>query len=260
MTFFRVVLLVHCFASVEASVCLPDTLIHSESRKGYELEYTSIDKSLKDEVIRWVETASDSIVHFAGASFPHSFMVTIFNSRLSLDRQWQADWGMPDFKSECWMVASGTGSRLDLLSPRVWKDEACEHDPTNEIEIERLIAHELMHVFHGQINPDHNFEGMDDVAWLIEGVAVYASGQLDSARMKPVVQSIMDAAYPKTLNQFWTGRNKYGNAGSLVRFIDQKYGRSILIQLLKATSTDSILNVLKIHEDELIAAWANSLN
>jgi hypothetical protein len=39
---------------------------------------------------------------------------------------WQKDWNEPRFKSECWMVASGVASKLDVISPKSWDKQACD--------------------------------------------------------------------------------------------------------------------------------------
>jgi hypothetical protein len=58
----------------------------------------------------------NSVNEFFGSGFSKSFDVYVHPSRLSLDSTWQKDWQMPEFKSECWMVASGTHNKLDLIS------------------------------------------------------------------------------------------------------------------------------------------------
>ena len=49
----------------------------------------------------------------------------------------------------------------------------------HEKRVQALIAHELVHVYHGQRSPRPDFHGMDDVGWFVEGLAVLASGQLE---------------------------------------------------------------------------------
>ena len=71
------------------------------------------------------------------------------------------DWNLPDFQSECWMIGSGMAHRLDFLSPRVWKTQACEHDPDDEVEIRQLLTHELVHVYHCQYLPTTHVEELE---------------------------------------------------------------------------------------------------
>ena len=153
------------------------------------------------------------------------------------------------------MVASGVAHRLDLLSPNVWSTEACEHNASDQTEIQQLITHETVHVFHGQYNPVPDFTGLDDLAWLIEGVATYASGQLDEKRMAGVKKLVLENRNPTKLAKFWSGKDKYGLAGSLVKFVDQKIGRKRLFELLKETNQDVILSNLGMTESQLIEEW-----
>jgi hypothetical protein len=39
-------------------------------------------------------------------------------------------------------------------------------------------------VYHGQFNPTRDFTGVDDLDWFIEGLAVFASGQLTKERLE----------------------------------------------------------------------------
>ena len=96
------------------------------------------------------------------------------------------DWGVDDFKSECWMVASGVSGKMDLLAPGVWKDQACEHSFADKLKTKQVIAHELFHVYHAQINPGNDFNNVTGLDWLVEGFATYASGQLDTGRISGV--------------------------------------------------------------------------
>lgn len=228
--------------------------------KDFNLHYTPADTGLTETLKNLVRSGMHSIGLFFGESFKKSFSVFLFPDRKSLDRQWRKDWNLPEFASECWMVASGVGHRLDVLSPRVWNLEACDHNPNDTVELRRLLTHELVHVFHGQHNRIPTFEGLDDIGWFIEGLATYASGQLDSLRMAQVRDLIRQDKAPTRLKDAWTGKYKYAIAGSLIRYIDQKYGRRILKDLLKCTNQNQILKTLKISETGLLAEWKDSIS
>jgi len=153
------------------------------------------------------------------------------------------------------MVASGVAKRLDVLSPQRWKQEACEHNGNDSVEIQQIITHELTHVFHAQYCINHTFDGMDDLAWLLEGVATYVSGQLTDEKIKSVKEQIAAGRSPETLADFWKGKVRYQQAGSLMMYIDQKYGREKLFALLSLTSLHEMMKTLNTTEKELIAAW-----
>lgn len=226
--------------------------------KIYRLYYDIIDQAEANKIAYWLDEGTAEVTGFFNKEFNSEFKVYIFSDRDSLDAQWQKDWNMPGFKSQCWMVASGIGHRLDILSPRVWNSQACEHDTTDEEATRKLILHELVHVFHGQHNPSPTFENIDNIDWLLEGLAVYASGQLDEDRYDRARRSIQNGEVPAQLADIWKGADRYGFAGSIVQFIDRKYGRDMLTQLLGLTKAADVLEVLKTTEVELLESWINS--
>jgi len=81
----------------------------------------------KDAYVVLVDNGMHSVKHFFGSPYIKAFNIFIHPNRSSLDSAWQKDWNMPDFKSECWMVASGIATKLDMISPKTWDKEACEH-------------------------------------------------------------------------------------------------------------------------------------
>lgn len=222
---------------------------------NYTLHYTNADRYTAKQVERFVNKAGQEIPLFFSAGFKKEFDVYIFPSRASLEEQWRKDWKLPDFKSECWMIASGVSQRLDLLSPNVWQTQACEHNPADSAELQQVILHELVHVYHAQLNSSDNFEGMEPLSWLIEGLATYASGQLTDEKLKEVEKSFSRGNTPGSLDSIWMGKLRYQQAGSLVRYIDLRFGRDLLISLLPLTSESSILKMLGMDERTLIHDW-----
>ncbi|MFZ6000714.1 MAG: hypothetical protein ACOYW3_09405 [Bacteroidota bacterium] len=227
----------------------------SVAAKTYTVHYTQEDKAILTSITANISEGKKAIETFFGHAFIKPVNVFVFPHRDQLDAQWQKDWGAPDFKSECWMVASGVAHRLDLLSPNVWGKEACEHNLSDVQAVQQLVVHEMVHVFHGQHNPVPDFTGLDDLAWLIEGVATYASGQLDETRLASVRKLIQDGKSPISLAKFWSGKDKYGLAGSLVKFVDQRVGREELFTLLRETKQDAVLKRLNLTEAQLIDEW-----
>lgn len=226
---------------------------------GVDVQYQLIDATVADSLQVPVAEARRTIEAFFNQPFPKKFSLFVFSHRLQMDQQWQEAWNAPGFQSECWMVASGVADRLDLLSPAVWQSEACEHNPADREELQRLITHEMVHVYHGQQNPVPDFTGLDDLAWLIEGVATYVSGQLTEQRMNRVKQLVQANKAPQKLAQFWSGKDRYGFAGSMVKWVDQTVGRQQLLVLLKQTDQQKILDQIGFTETELIEAWRRSV-
>lgn len=196
---------------------------------------------------------ADRIEKFFGKPFPKPFAVEVFPSRGQFDAYFTRRWKVP--KTQPWMVASGVGDKLTILSRDVWKTQAAEHDPRDEAHYRELIAHELVHVYHGQLNPTGDFEGMDDLGWFVEGLAVYVSGQLEQSHKHGAAKALEAGKVPKALAQAWSGRHRYGVCGSMAQFIDQKWGRAALIDLLPAAKPEQLLQRLKVTESEFLKAW-----
>lgn len=226
-----------------------------EKQKGYTLMYSNADKENSKEYRAIIDSGIVSVQAFFGDTFKKEFEIYIHPDRQSLDSQWQKDWNMPDFKSECWMVASGVASKLDMISPKMWDKEACEHTYSNRLKTQQLITHELFHVYHGQLNASPDFSDVTGIDWFVEGLATYASGQCDSARIAEIKKAISENKIPASLDKFWTGKLKYGLSGSVVMYIDKKYGRDKLKELLKFNKGDVLLSTLGITEADLMNQW-----
>jgi hypothetical protein len=232
----------------------PDSWLVSK-QKGYALYYKSPDKESIHEYAGLIDRAKSQVNGFFNGDFQKEFNVFIHPDRASIDVQLSNDWGMPDFKTECWMVASGVSQRMDILSPKNWDKMSCEHSYQDSLKTNQLITHELIHVFHGQLNKSPDFSDVTGIDWFVEGLAVYGSGQCDHERMAAVRKAVTENAYPQTLDDFWTGKLKYGFSGSMVMFIDSKAGRDKLKNLLIYNRKADLLNYLGISETELLTEW-----
>jgi hypothetical protein len=202
-------------------------------------------------------TAAQQIQRFFGASFTDPIRFQVVPDRAAFDRA-VAKFGVG--QTECWMVGLGTADLMVLLSRRAWTTQACDHDPTDLPAIRQLIAHELVHVYHGQFNPTRDFTGIEDLDWFIEGLAVFGSGQLTEERLGAMQKAIVAGQFPASLSKVWTGPNRYGFAGSLARHVDRTWGRATTVRLLKVRSTAEALTLLGTTEASLLAAWRSSLD
>lgn len=227
--------------------------------RGYTLHYAQGHRGDADEVARRVDKGRGEVEAFFGSPCPRAFDLRVFPDRAPLTAYWRQAWGAPEFEPQCWMVASGTASALAILSPSAWKTEACEHDPEDRQATQKLITHELVHVYHGQVNPDPEFDGAEEIGWFVEGLAVYASGQLDEARLGRVRTALAAGKGPARLRDAWSGPDRYGFAGSLVSFLDRAQGRATLLRLMKLTSNGEILAALGLTEEELLSRWRADL-
>ncbi len=227
----------------------------TEKQNGYTLSYSNTDQENIKEYRAIIDNGIISVQTFFGDSFKKEFEIYIHPNRQSLDSQWQKDWNMPGFKSECWMVASGVASKLDLLSPKAWDKEACEHIYSDKIKTQQVATHELFHVYHGQLNASPDFSSVTGIDWFVEGLATYASGQCDTFRITEIKKAISENKIPLSLDKFWTGNLKYGLSGSVVMYIDNKYGRGRLKELLPFNKNTKLLDSLGISETDLLNEW-----
>jgi hypothetical protein len=204
-----------------------------------------------------LRSAQKRIESFFGHPFEKPFSVEIFPGRSKLDLYCKDRWQLP--KTERWMVAMGVADKLVILTPRVWKTQAIEHNPGDPTHFQELVAHELVHVYHGQHNPTGDFTGMDDLGWLVEGLAVYVSRQLEHGHKDAARKAISSGKAPAVLAKAWSGPYRYGVSGSMVRFVDRRYGRRVLWQLLGETKPEGVLHRLNLSEEQFLQAWRDSV-
>jgi len=219
--------------------------------------YVDRDKEIAVSLRQYIQQGQQKVERFFGQPFKSPFEVVVLPDRAAFDEYFRKRWSVP--QTEAWMVASGVADRLVILSPRVWKTQAVEHDPTDARHIQGLVAHEMVHVYHGQRNPRLDFEGMDDIGWFLEGLAVYVSGQLEGSHRTAATSAIEAGKAPTRLADAWSGRYRYGVSGSMVEFVDKHYGRDMVRRLLAVVSNEDALKDLELTEDEFIENWKASV-
>jgi hypothetical protein len=223
--------------------------------KNYTLHYKKADKKNRSEYVKLINTGVGSVQIFFGHPFTKKFDLYILPDRESFNEEWRKDYSDPGFKSECWMVASGVANKLILISPKTWNKVACEHDYKNIAETRELITHELVHVYHGQLNTSPDFSNTEGIDWFVEGVATYASGQMRAARITEIKNAVRENKVPALLDDFWKGKMKYALSGSVIMYIDHLYGRNKLKELLKYNKKTEVMNSLNTTEEKLLTGW-----
>jgi hypothetical protein len=198
-----------------------------------------------------------TVESFFGRPFARHFEVIVLPDRAAFDRALPAEWGLAP--TQCWMVACGVADRLWILSPSVWREQACEHDPDDAGHVRGIVTHELVHVFHGQANPSGDFSAVEGLDWFVEGLATYASGQLEEHHVLSAADAIRTGAAPQHLADAWKGKYRYGVSGSLVRYLDQRVGREVINQMLSATTQPQVLSLAGMSESELLSQWRESV-
>lgn len=256
VAFLQLIMVLNTTVSAAEYDTLTWQAIHDDN---YTIYYTRSDKDKVERLQYYLNSGFKNVSDFFQQPFIEKFAVYIFPDRNELNKQWQKDWNDPGFQSQCWMIASGVAHRLDILSPNAWTREACDHNGNDSIEIRQVIWHELVHVYHGQYNPNHTFTYIENLDWLVEGIATYVSGQLDQKRLQRIKYAIENNKTPSSLNDFWKGQDKYGLSGSMAAFIDKQLGRNKLFRLLQLTKKQEVLKSLDMTEEELISNWKRSL-
>lgn len=199
----------------------------------------------------------ERVEKYLGAPFSKPFRLVIAKDRAAFDAELAKRWKMP--ATQKWMVGAGGSEALVVLSPDRWKTEAVEHNGDSERELRELIAHELTHVYHAQRCPQPEFEGMDEMGWFVEGLAVVVSGQLEGAHRSAAKQAKEVNKLPNQLADCWSGPFRYGVCGSLVRYVEASKGRATIVRLLTAKSNAEALAMLGMTEEALLRDWATSI-
>jgi hypothetical protein len=194
----------------------------------------------------------ENALRFFGAPIVGELRIEMFPDRASLTAHWRRIFQSPGFQSECWMIASGNTGGIALLSPGAWAREACGHDAQDPLHRSRITHHEVVHVHHAQSNPAWGVTN-DGLGWLTEGLAVHASGQLDDESRALVRREVAAGRVPTRLVQVLPAG--YNWAGSLVEWIDRRYGRAALVDLLDETQEAAVLRRLDATESGLLEAW-----
>jgi hypothetical protein len=211
----------------------PDIVIHS---------------SIHDPaILGYVQEGKRIVEKFFGGPFKEQIKLEVFSDRSQLDDAFAKRWKAP--KTEKWMVASAVADTFYLLSPTVWKTQAVEHDPGDKDHVQRIITHELVHMYHAQHNKDREMEKVDGIGWFVEGLATYASGQMEHEQKGKLLER------PSSLSTAWSGKNRYALSGSLVAYIDHSYGRKTLIALLPAQTEAQILKRLRVSATTFLENW-----
>ena len=244
------------FAAASSALCLaPDC--RSARAETFSLSAAGADAAAVEQVRADAVAGAARVESFFGAKFPRPFELIVAPDRAAFDAALPAEWGIAP--TQCWMVACGVAEHLWILSPSVWREQACEHDPADAEHVRGIVAHELVHVFHGQANPSGDFSAVEGLDWFVEGLAVYASGQLEARHMLSASDALKAGAAPEHLADAWKGKYRYGVSGSIVRCLDRRVGRAVINKMLAATTQAEALSLAGMSEDELLSVWRASV-
>jgi hypothetical protein len=140
-----------------------------------------------------------------------------------------------------------------MLSPRVFSTDSCGHNAQDTIETRAILGHEVTHLIHRRINTSNRL-GADGTGWLYEGLAVFASGQMNASRRNQSRTTLQNAA-PAQLARIMDTDAGYSLAGSLLEYIAQQYGSAKVRDLMYLVTQAEILAALNTSEAALLTAW-----
>ena len=228
-------------------------IVNKQLTPLFQFEFDQQDKETVSELQIYIARGKQMVETFFEKPFCDSVTVVVCPSREVFTAAFPPEWGMSE--TECWMVAAGVADQLIVLSPRVWDQESCEHDPQDIQHVQGIVAHELVHVFHGQYNPTRDFTGAEEVGWFAEGLAVHVSGQLNQGHLAEPREAIEQGKAPTQLSEAWSGKYRYGVCGSLVAYMDRAFGRDTLRNMLAVTNQADLLALAGVTESELLYKW-----
>ena len=126
--------------------------MQTEQHTGYSLEYVGADRAVAESLVPMIDRGRQTAELFFGTTYSAPFVVKIMHDRNALNARWRVAFQQPSLETRCWEVAGGWATEFDILSPAVWSSQACGHDGTNANHVANIVAHELVHVLHGQRN------------------------------------------------------------------------------------------------------------
>ena len=235
-------------ASCERSPTAPSfSEMQVEQHAGYSLEYVAADRAVAESLVPLIDRGRQTAEQFFGTSYAATFVVKIMHDRDALNARWRV-------VTRCWEVAGGWATEFDILSPAVWSSQTCGHDGSNANHVTNVVAHELVHVLHGQRNPSF-FAIAASSPWILEGLAAYASGQW-AAEYAGAARSALSGGFaPTTFAELWTSSANYPLAGSVFAYVHQRFGTDAVRRLLTAGSEEALLTSLSTDATTLLREW-----
>ncbi len=219
---------------------------------GFTLEVTEPDRDRIEFFLDSGIQGRGEVQEFFARSFLLDYVIRLFPDRASLSAYWRDIWRAQGLDG-C-SIAAARQREVTFLSPGAWKTDGCGQNPNQAGHVRAILTHELVHVLHEQWNP-----GLGRVAeimpWFVEGLAVYASGQLRNEYASAAREVVTAGNSPMHLADIWTSGSRYGLAGSVVAYLDQLIGRPALANLLTARNNAEVLAAVGLSEQDFLAGW-----
>jgi hypothetical protein len=191
----------------------------------------SLTHSPNKKIEEWYEESMKELGEFYGINWKEGRpIILLLNSRKDVDL-------IKGRKTEDWVAGFtlGAGKSIFLISPEKLEEESV-HKYSDE-EYSRRIKHELSHLFSRRL-----YRGFTP-KWLVEGIAIYSSGQLDLKRRPEKFKSFLGS-----FKQIGSGL--YGEAGFAVEILIENFGKEKFFNLYKSLDkVDSEEDLSKLFED-----------
>lgn len=230
------------------------TEVHTEQHTGYALEYIGADRAVAESLVPMIDRGRQTAEQFFGTTYSATFVVKILHDRDALNLRWRVAFQQPSLQTRCWEIAGGWATEFDILSPAMWNSQACGHDGTNANHVANVVAHELVHVLHGQRNPSF-FSIAASTPWILEGLAAYASGQWAVEYASSARSALSGGFAPTTFAEIWTSSANYALAGSVFAYIHQHFGTDAVRRLLTVGSEEALLTSLSTDATTFLQDW-----
>ncbi len=227
------------------------TDVQVDQHTGYSLEYVRADRAVAESLVPMIDRGRQSVEQFFDAGYPATFVVKIMHDRDALNARWRVLQQRPNLETRCWEIAGGWATEFDILSPAVWNSQTCGHDGTDATHVSNVVAHELVHVLHGQRNPSF-FSIAATTPWILEGMAAYASGQWASEYAAAARSTLGGGFAPTTFAELWASPANYPLAGSVFAYIHHRFGIDAVRRLLTSSSEEAMLGSLSIDAATLL--------
>jgi hypothetical protein len=225
-----------------------------EEHAGFSLEYAASDQTVAQSLLPMIERGRATAQQFFATTYASTFAVRVFPDRPALTARWRVAWNQPTLQTECWMIAAGWSTELDILSPSVWRTDACGHDATNLTHVSNVVAHELVHVLHAQRNSGY-LSLSASTPWMSEGLATFVSGQWASEYASSARATVGAGLIPETFAALWASSANYALAGSVFAYVDQRYGAEMVRRLLTVRTEAELLTTLSTDAPTLLRGW-----
>ena len=215
--------------------------------------YTQKEENILKETERNFEDAKNEICKY----FDVNIELPVFNLFIAENR------GAYDFFVQNYTTIPTSKDRLAqpqlidlyILSPNAYNaDSNYDYAPGyyDKDEYKRLIKHEFIHMFEEYLSPKGSMEVRP--LWWGEGLAVYLSEQY---KEEGIFMKYLDEEVKREIPTFEeiVGRKAYIFGWTIIKFLEEKYGKKLLMRIIKENNSEDILSSVSISKEKFYDEW-----